>query len=182
MALLNGKSDYGWLSITLHWLMAVGVFGLFMLGFWMVDLDYYSSWYNRAPHIHESLGMVFAILLMTRLAARWLNPPPPPLGSLSAVEKIAALTVHRLFYLLMLAIVITGYGISSAGDRAVPVFDWFTVPAVPLPLEQQEDVAGKWHRWIGWALIIAGALHGLAAIKHHFIDRDRTLRRIVGLK
>ncbi len=182
MAFLNSESDYGWLGITLHWLMAVAIVGLFLLGYFMVDLDYYSPWYNRAPHLHESLGVLFAGLLVIRLAARGLNPPPPPLSSLSAPERQTARAVHWLFYVLMFAIVATGYAISSAGDRAFPVFDWFSVPAVPLPMEQQEDIAGKWHRWIGWSLIIVGTLHGLAAIKHHFVDRDRTLRRIIGLK
>jgi cytochrome b561 len=181
MPFFNSKSTYGWFSIGLHWLMAAGVFGLFILGFLMVDLDYYSPWYNRAPHIHEGLGMLFAALLILRLVARWINPPPGPLGSLSALESASARAVHRLFYVLMFAIVVSGYLVSSAGDRAVPVFDWFSVPALSLPIAQQEDIAGKWHRWIGWSLMIVGGLHGLAAIKHHLIDRDRTLRRILGL-
>lgn len=181
MPFLNSKSSYGWFSIVQHWLMAAGVFGLFILGFFMVDLDYYSPWYNRAPHIHESLGMLFAALLLLRLVARWTNPPPPPLGSLSALERTTARAVHRVFYVLMLAVVVSGYLVSSAGDRAVPVFNWVSVPAFSMPIEQQEDIAGKWHRWIGWSLVIVGSLHGLAAIKHHFIDRDRTLRRIFGL-
>ena len=182
MAFLNSDSDYGWLGIVLHWLMAVAIIGIFLLGYFMVELDYYSPWYNRAPHIHESLGVLFGALLVIRLVARWLNPPPPPLGSLHAAERQAARAVHWLFYLLMFVITVTGYVISSAGDRSVPVFNWFSLPAVPLPIEQQEDIAGKWHRWVGWSLIILGTLHGLAAIKHHFVDRDRTLRRIIGLK
>ncbi len=181
MSFLNSRNEYGWFSIIVHWLMAAAVFGLFFLGYFMVDLDYYSPWYNRAPHLHEGLGLLFGALLLVRLVARWLNPPPPPLASLNAMERITARAVHSLFYALMLAIVVSGYLISSAGDRAVPVFNWFSVPSLPLPLEQQEDVAGKWHRWIGWSLVIAGGLHALAAIKHHLVDRDRTLRRIVGL-
>jgi cytochrome b561 len=181
MPFSNSKSTYGWFSIGLHWLMAAGVFGLFILGFLMVDFDYYSPWYNRAPHLHESLGILFAVLLLLRLVARWINPPPGPLGSLSPLERTSARAVHRLFYVLMFAIVVSGYLVSSAGDRAVPVFDWFSVPALSLPIDQQQDIAGKWHRWIGWSLVIVGGLHGLAAIKHHLIDRDRTLRRILGL-
>jgi cytochrome b561 len=178
--MLNNKDNYGWFSILLHWLMAAALLGLFALGYFMVGLDYYSPWYNRAPHIHESIGLLFAAALLVRLAARWFNPPPPPLPGLSRTERRMAVAVHWLFYLLMTAVVVTGYTVSSAGERDIPLFSWFSVPTLPLQLEQQEDVAGKWHRWIAWTLVIISLLHGLAALKHHFIDRDRTLLRILG--
>jgi cytochrome b561 len=179
--LANTKDAYGWLSIALHWLMAVVIVGLFLLGYFMVDLDYYSPWYNRAPHIHESVGLLLAGLIVLRLVARWLNPPPPPLPALGPGERKLAVGVHRIFYLLMLASVTTGYLVSSAGDRSIPLFNWFEVPPLGAQWEQQEELAGNWHRWIGWTLIILSTLHALAAVKHHVIDKDCTLRRIVGL-
>lgn len=177
--LANDRDNYGWLSICLHWLMAVGIAALFALGLIMVDLDYYSPWYIRAPHIHESIGLVFAAMLILRILARLLNPPPPPLASLSPTERALATCMHWLFYLLMIAIAASGYLISTAGGAEVAVFDWFTLPGLAFGLDQQEDIAGLWHRWIAWSLIVLSALHAMAAIKHHVIDRDRTLKRIL---
>ena len=58
MPWLDRNETYGWLSIGLHWLVAGGVFGLFFLGHYMVDLTYYDRWYNKAPAIHKAIGMI----------------------------------------------------------------------------------------------------------------------------
>lgn len=177
----NDSDNYGWFSIVLHWLMAILIVGMFVLGIVMVDLDYYDSWYQRAPHIHESIGLILAALLLLRLLARVLNPPPPPLPTLPALERKLAISVHWLFYGLMLTVIASGYLISSAGARDIPLFDWFEVPALPRQLEHQEDIAGRWHLTIAWGLIALSVAHTMAALKHHFFDRNRTLRRILGL-
>ena len=78
----NSSNRYGLLSILLHWGMAVCVFGMFGLGLWMVDLDYYySSWYKTAPDLHKSIGLCLLAVLLLRLLWRQLSPPPPPLAS-----------------------------------------------------------------------------------------------------
>lgn len=177
----NDSDNYGWFSIALHWSMAVIIIGLFWLGLSMVELDYYDPWYNRAPAIHESVGLLLAAMLLLRLLARLLNPPPPPLASLHSAERGLAITVHWLFYALILATITSGYFISTAGGTAVSLFDWFELPAALGDYPQQEDIAGLWHERLAWSLVVLAALHGLASIKHHFIDRDRSLRRILGL-
>lgn len=177
--LANSSDDYGWLSIGLHWLMAAIIAALFALGVMMVELDYYDPWYNRAPLLHESVGLLLAALLLLRLAARLLNPPPPPLATLIPFERKLATTTHWLFYALMLGTVVSGYLIASAGGRQLALFDWISVPGFDTGIEQQEDIAGRWHLWLSWSLILLAALHSVAAFKHHFVDRDRTLRRIL---
>ena len=61
--LKNTHDGYGWLSIVLHWLTALLVFGMFALGLWMVELDFYNPWYKDAPHYHKSIGIVLAVLI-----------------------------------------------------------------------------------------------------------------------
>lgn len=180
-ALLNSKTDFGLLSIALHWVMAIAVFGLFGLGLFMVDLDYYSPWYNRAPHLHESFGILFGLLLFARLGLRLLNAPPTPLISPGSIEARLARIFHYGLLLLMLAMLISGYLISSAGNRDIPVFTWFDLPALTDSFDNQEDLAGRWHRWLGWTLIVFSGLHTVAALKHHFVDRDATLMRMLGI-
>ena len=74
----------------------------------------------------------------------------------------------------------SGYLISTADGRGVSVFGLFEVPASLTGIPDQEDVAGVLHEWLAWGLIILAGLHALAAIKHHFIDRDATLSRMLG--
>ena len=153
MLLANSSDDYGWLSIGLHWVMAAIIAALFALGSLMVELDYYDPWYNRAPLLHESVGLLLAALLLLRLAVRLLNPPPPPLATLNPFERKLATTAHWVFYALMLGTVVSGYLIASAGGRQLALFDWISLPGFDTGIEQQEDIAGRWHLWLAWSLV-----------------------------
>ena len=75
---------------------------------------------------------------------------------------------------------ISGYLISTADGRAISVFGWFEVPATITSIPKQEDVAGLVHQYLAWGLVIFSGVHALAALKHHFIDRDATLNRMLG--
>jgi cytochrome b561 len=75
---------------------------------------------------------------------------------------------------------LSGYLISTADGRAVEVFGWFSIPATLSGLENQEDIAGEIHEWLAFTLIGLVMLHALAATKHHFINRDATLKRMLG--
>jgi len=178
MRLRNDLQGYGLVSVLLHWIMAVLVIGLFALGKYMVDLDYYHPWYQKAPDLHRSLGVITGLLLLFRFVWRWTNPQPEIFGR--PWERQAALWVHRLFYALMAAIVVSGYLITTADGQAVSVFGWFEIPATIYGIDNQEDVAGVVHEWLANGLIALAVLHSLAALKHHFIDRDPTLRRMLG--
>ena len=77
---------------------------------------------------------------------------------------------------------IAGYLISTAEGVGIPVFGLFEVPALISNLPDQADVAGVVHLWLAWAVVVFAGLHGLIALKHHFIDRDATLARMLGRK
>ena len=66
----NSPTNYGLTSIALHWLVALAVFGLFGLGFWMVGLTYYSSWYRTAPDLHKSIGVMLFMVMVLRVLWR----------------------------------------------------------------------------------------------------------------
>ncbi|MDZ7661151.1 cytochrome b [Thiohalophilus sp.] len=177
MRLGNTTSGYGPVAIILHWLTALAVIGLFALGLWMVELTYYDSWYTTAPAIHKSVGLLLFVLVLLRLLWRWGNPHPEPIGP--PLEKRLAGVMHWLLYLFLLAVLISGYLISTAKGKPIEVFDWFAVPASVHGLPNQEDIAGLIHLWLAWGLIVLSSGHTLAALKHHFFDRDATLRRIL---
>lgn len=169
---------YHGFSIFLHWLMALMIFGLFGVGFWMVDLTYYSAWYKTAPHYHKSVGILLAVLLLVRLAVLFKKRKPAPLASHSLVVQRASKLTHALLYVLLLLIVVTGYLISTADNRGIEVFNWFVVPGFGEFFDQQADRAGLLHQWLAYGLIALAALHALGALKHHFIDKDATLKRM----
>jgi len=173
----NTHDGYGWVAISLHWLVAAAIFGLFGLGLWMVDLTYYDPWYRQAPGIHKAVGILLFLAVIGRLAWRWANPSPAPRGT--RVERFAARLVHGLLYALLFVLMAAGYLISTADGSAIDVFGLFAVPATLSDLPNQEDVAGLVHQWLAWTLMALVGLHAAAALKHQFIDRDGTLARIV---
>lgn len=180
MPIKNTRSRYGWLSVTLHWSMAIAILGMFGLGLWMVSLSYYDPWYRQGPFIHKSVGMILLALLVLRLLWRLANPRPDDAPTLKPWERVTAHLTHWLLYGLLLAVMVAGYLISTADDRGISVFGWFDVPATLQGLENQEDVAGDIHEILAWSIIALVAVHSLAALKHHFLDRDDTLLKMLG--
>ena len=175
--LKNNSKGYGWIAIMLHWLMAVGIFSLFGLGLYMVELSYYDPWYRDSLELHKSLGVVLLLVLFFRLVWRWSNTSPEISGSLA--EKKMAHVGHKALYAIMLVLMITGYLISTADGRAISVFGLVDLPAISFSFENQEDTAGEIHWLLAWGLILMAALHALAALKHHFINKDGTLNKML---
>ena len=180
MPLKNTAERYGLVAVSLHWLIAATVIGLFALGLWMTDLSYYSPYYHGAPFWHKSIGISLTLALLIRILWRGINRPPPPLPNHARWERIAARTTHLLLYVLLLVILGSGYLISTANGDSVSVFGWFELPAVVSGLPDQADRAGQVHYWVAMSLIGLASVHALAALKHHFIDRDTTLLRMLG--
>lgn len=169
-------------SITiriLHWLTAVLILGLFAVGLWMRSLSYYDSLYQVLPFWHKSVGFLLLALVLLRLAVRACNAQPQPLPSHKAWERVLAVITQWLLYVLLFALFISGYLIATADDRSPSFFGWFDIPVLISAFPNQEDVAGLLHEYFAWSLIGLSALHGLAALKHHFLDKDVTLRRML---
>ncbi len=179
--LRNDTQAYGWPLISLHWLMAVAILGLYFLGLYIIDLGYYDPNYKTLPHWHRSLGMLLLLALILRLLCRCLDPAPPALPDHGRATRLLTKCAHSLLYLLMITALISGYFMSTAGGQAIAVFNWFSVPPLPIELHHQADKAGIIHYWSSTALIVLSAVHALAALKHHFVDKDSTLTRILGI-
>ncbi len=175
--LLNSNSSYGLLTIILHWLIAVAIVGLFASGLYMLSIDYYHPLYQSLPHYHESIGVILALLLLARIVLRRLQVQPQPLQS--GWQQRAALAMHLVLYVLPLAVIASGYFISAAEGEPIAVFNWLHIPAWQLNISFQADIAGWIHYYAAWLLLLLAGGHALAALQHHFINKDATLRRIL---
>lgn len=177
MALRNSESSYGSVARFLHWVMALAVLAMFGLGLWMRTLDYYSPYYKTAPDLHRSVGIILAVALVLRLLWRWINVKPND-DSLPHHERVLSHLVHIAFYGLLFVLMISGYLISTADGRGIDVFGLFSVPSV-YQRTGMEDLAGFIHEYVAYGLMALVGLHVVAALKHHFIDQDVTLQRML---
>lgn len=167
-------------AVILHWTMALLIFGLFAVGLYMTSLDYYHPWYKSIPWWHKSFGLVLFSLLCIRLGVRLISQKPAHLTTHKAWEIRLAAAVHRLLYLLLFAICISGYLISTADGRGIELFGWVEIPALVQGVEGQEDIAGQIHLVLAITAMGLVAMHAAGALKHHFIDKDSTLKRMFG--
>jgi cytochrome b561 len=170
-------SQYNRISKVIHWVSAISVFGLFALGYWMVDLTYYSEWYKIAPFWHKSIGLTLFALTLFRIVWKQIIPSPEMEGQ--AWEKTGAKIAHALLYILLFATFISGYMISTADGRGIDVYNLFTLPGLGSLIENQEDIAGEVHFYLTYSLIALALLHAVAALKHHFINKDNTLKKMI---
>lgn len=177
----SNSKYWGAITVLLHWLTAILVIFLFILGLWMVDLNYYHSWYNKAPHIHQSIGMLLLFMIIFRIVWRVFNKVPDSLEAHSKIEKKMAYIMHMTLYILLLILLISGYFMVSADGNKINIFNWFSLPPITENFMYQADLSGKIHFYTAILLIICTILHAIAALKHHIIDKDNTLIRMVKL-
>lgn len=159
--------------------MAVTVFSLYGLGWYMVDLDYYDPWYQTAPYWHKVIGIVLGGALLIRIVTRLLTKRPTRIGM--AHERLLSSLMHVVLYLGLLVAVCTGYLMATADGDSVDVAGLFQIPALVADLSSYEELIWFWHERSTDLLVILALLHASMALKHHFWNGDRTLLAMLGL-
>lgn len=168
-------------AIMLHWLIALLIFGAFPLGLYMSELPL-SPTRLRLYSYHKWIGITVLMLAILRLGWRAFHRPPPLPTSMPHWQQVATHAMHHLLYLLLLIVPLSGWMMSSAkGFQTV----WFGV--LPLPSLVDKDKAlgellTEVHEGLNWTLLVLVGVHVVAALKHHFIDRDGLLSRMSLLK
>lgn len=171
-------THYNRIAQGIHWLSALVIVGMFGVGIWMVDLSYYSPWYQTAPHWHQSIGVLLLVLTLGRIIWKHFTTSPETEGTVW--EKILAKLMHIFLYINLFVLFVSGYLISTEDGRGIDVFNWFTMPSMGQLFENQADLAGELHLNAAYILMLMALLHALAAFKHHFINKDNTLRKMIG--
>ena len=177
----NTEARFGAVAILLHWSMAFLIIGLAALGLYMVALPDVGFNTRKIMLIlfHKEVGLSVLALLAARLAWRLTHVLPQLAAHLPDWQKIVARFVHLCFYALMFALPMTGWLMSSAAGIPVSFFGLFTLPDF-LPhdeylFQQLIDI----HKWFGYMLILFICVHVGAALMHHFVLKDDTLRRML---
>lgn len=174
----NSKEHYGFIHIFIHWLMALIIFAMFASGLYMETLTPYDPGYHSIPLWHKSFGIILAALLVLRLVWLIIQPKPLPLPNHQRWEIGLAHATHSLLYLLILAMIISGYIIATAKGNSINVFNSFSIPSL-IDVGKQTRLFGKIHFFSAWGLIGLAAFHALGALKHAVLDRDGTLKRML---
>ena len=162
-------------SRIMHWIIAVLVLATWPFGMVIkfvkseVSLDFYL--------IHESLGFLVLWLMLVRVGNKLLTRPPRP--ERHEIERIAAASVHGLFYVFLIVMPVSGFLATNA--HGFP-FSWFGVLPIWSPIGKSPDIAGTLsaiHTVSAWIVLTLFALHMGAVLMHHVIRRDNTLYRML---
>jgi len=177
-------AHWGPVVIALHWLNAVAIVSLLALGLYMTRADFDAARKFDLYQLHKALGWLALVLTVARLVVRAFTPAPAPLATISPMMNGLARAAHFALYGLALIVGLSGWVRISSAIIPIPIdlFGFANVPDIaPMNLELSDAMASA-HRLAAYALAALVALHAAAALKHHFINRDATLRRMMGAR
>lgn len=185
-------------AVILHWLIALGIIFMFALGWFMSELpregekssayDLFNlgiyTWQLAEEvtprtfyfNLHKSIGVTLLALIAFRVFWRLTHQPPALLDSLKEWERALAERAHKILYVLMVAMPVSGlimalgskYGVKWFGIKILPGFD----------NEALRDIFLSVHTWVGIAMALLILLHIAGALKHKFINKDGTMKRM----
>lgn len=181
---MDSKDELSPATIALHWLIAAAILSLIALGIYMVQTE---SWHLY--DLHKSIGLIAFAAIVARVAWRLKNRLPQPVRTPSRFEHLAASAAHWTLLACTVALPLTGMLYSGASGHGFGIFGWRLFPentqigkdGDALPFHAGlSDLGQRLHGILGYFLLALIVLHVAAALKHHVIDRDATLTRMLG--
>jgi cytochrome b561 len=172
---------YRTIVVWIHWITALAVVAQVVIGFTFANLP-------RGPErmevfaLHKTLGATILLLALIRLGVRLINPPPPYPSDFPKWERFFAVWNHRIFYVLLIALPLTGLAAVSgrATDGTVPLLFGLSLPAIPgIP---KENGFGDAHEWLVYTTLALLVLHVGAALKNQFLNRGPVADRMPPFK
>lgn len=169
-------TKYGTTSQAFHWVTVALVIVLLVTG---LAGDVEADEPGNATFLwHSSLGVIVLGLVILRVISRLFVTAPPLPSTMSGTERALARLVHLALYVLLFALPLTGWLVASNEGATVSVFGIASLPRLSWGAgagELWEEV----HEVLGYAILVIAGLHALAALKHHFVDRDGVLRSML---
>jgi cytochrome b561 len=174
----TGAQRYTNFAIFLHWLIAIGVFVMIGLGWYMTDVPKGTPerafWFN----LHKSIGTTIGVLVLIRVWWRVTHRPPALPASMPAWEVTAAKISHALLYACLIVMPVVGFLASNFTKYGVK---YFGIPIGPFFPENQglRDGLQEVHQFTSYVLATVVIVHVLAAVKHLVLDKDRVFERML---
>ncbi len=192
------NDKYSKTAIFLHWIIGFGILAMFALGWFMTDLpkdgpkvtsfDLFNlglfNWNTPEEvsprtfyyNLHKSIGITLLVLVIFRTFWRITHQPPALLETLKIWEKKLATAGHHMLYLLMYIMPVTGLVMAVFSKFGIK---WFGIPLLSgLDNKSVREAFMSIHEIVGWVLLAVITIHVLGALKHKFIDKDKTLSRM----
>ncbi|WP_370681231.1 cytochrome b [Comamonas sp. GB3 AK4-5] len=177
----TSSSRYSLTAITFHWVLALGLIGLLVFGWYMTGLPFSPArlkYYNW----HKWAGVSLLVLSVLRLLWRFTHRPPALPKAMAAAmprwQQLAHHGVHQLLYVLFFAVPLLGWAYSSAAGFPIVWFGLWQLPDFVAANPELAEAIKPWHAIAAYSLAGLIALHIAAALKHQLIDRDGLLRRM----
>jgi len=177
MPFRNTKRSWGSLSKALHWLIVLLIINQWVIAERADDLTGFQKF--TALNWHKWFGMTIFMLAIVRLVWRLANPVPDLSAETRPWERVLAKISHALLYTLIFAMPLTGWIMSSARAFGVSWFNLFRFPDLVGKNDQLYHLMHDTHHLLFKVLVATALLHAAGALKHHFIDRNDVLRRML---
>ena len=177
MPFRNTTRSWGSLSKAFHWLIVLLIINQWWIASRADELKGLAK--LEALAWHKSFGMTILILAVLRLLWRLVNPTPDLTVETRRWERVLARISHVLLYALIFAMPLTGWMMSSAKNYPVSWFKLFQFPDLVAPAEQTFHQMHDLHHLLFGVLVGVALLHVAGALKHHFIDKNDVLRRML---
>ena len=177
MPFRNTKRSWGSLSKALHWLIVLLIINQWLIAERAEDLTGFQKF--TALNWHKWFGMTIFMLAIVRLVWRIANPVPDLVAETRPWERVLARVSHFLLYALIFAMPLTGWIMSSAKAFGVSWFNLFQFPNLVGKNEQLYEIMRDTHHLLFKVLVATALLHAAGALKHHFIDRNEVLKRML---
>lgn len=174
---------YDPLTIFLHWLIAVLILGLIVLGFVMTRPSIDPALQFSLFQWHKSFGMLVLLLAVVRFAYSLIRVRVTPVAGMGRLEHLAAKGMHGILLALAIAIPLAGWLIASASPLEIPTFAFNLVVIPHLPVSKSDAAEAWWttvHAVLAYSTLVLVFLHSAAALYHHYRRRDDVLTRMLG--
>ncbi len=178
----SNVNRYSPTAILLHWLLAIGLVAMIGVGVYMSDLPF-SPWRLKLYNWHKWAGVTILVLSVLRLVWRLTHRPPQLPVSIEAAmpnwQLKAYHATHVALYGLFFVVPLVGWAYSSAAGFPIVLFGVLPLPDFVPVSKELAALIKPWHEITAMALAALMALHVGAALKHHFVDKDGLLSRMI---
>jgi cytochrome b561 len=173
------QQRYTNVAIAFHWLIALMIIGAFTMGLVMTDIPGLTPTKLKYYSWHKWAGVTILALATLRLLWRLTHPAPAYPASMPNWQKSGANALHGLLYVLMFAVPLSGYFYTLSAGFPVVYFGLFELPVLIGKSEELKPVLKGVHFWLNMLMAGCVGMHVAAALKHHFIDRDGIIKRMM---